>query len=93
MGDSAWNEYERNCDCNTFDDFWNHKSPKCFGMWIWIFGISSAVTSYFQKVSVRVDLQIAGFAIPGIVGPIIGKKKTRNFKTFHFLSARWSCNR
>jgi len=86
MGDSAWNEYERNCDCGSFDDFWNHKSPKCFSMWIWIFGISSAVTSYFQKVSVRVDLQIAGFAIPGIVGPIIGKLSALDSISIIFLA-------
>ena len=31
---------------------------------------SSIFASYFGKVSVRVDLQRSGFAIPGILGPI-----------------------
>ena len=38
--------------------------------YVYIFVVTSVMASYFSKVSVRVDLQRAGFAIPGFLGPI-----------------------
>ena len=48
----------------------NYSDAGLMDFWVWMFVVSSTFASYVGKVSVRVDLQRIGFAIPGFIGPV-----------------------
>ena len=52
--------------------------------WVWMFVVSSTFASYVGKVSVRVDLQRIGFAIPGFIAPVFGVVVTVIFDSLSF---------
>ena len=52
--------------------------------WVWMFVVSSTFASYVGKVSVRVDLQRIGFAIPGFIAPIFGVVLTVIFDSLSY---------
>jgi len=46
-----------------------------FDRWILIYAFTTALTSYFGKVAVRIDLQTFGFAVPGITARVFSSAK------------------
>ena len=64
----------------------NYSDAGLMDFWIWMFVVSSTFASYVGKVSVRVDLQRIGFAVPGFLGPILAVVVTFIFDVLSYTA-------